>query len=155
MKIQPSDIRRFLQLARKMWKSNYEGDLQTVVFTFTERSCSIAMARDGLLLTYLCNRVDSETSEQAFAVPLGLLQDCSNGTGTVDLQATVESGESLISARWSDGLVRCERTYPAQDPPGYHLMPDLAWHTVDERLVRMLLSSATEPTGKKWRPATV
>ena len=144
MKIQPSDIRRFLQLARKMWKSNYEGDLQTVVFTFTERSCSIAMARDGLLLTYLCNRVDSETSEQAFAVPLGLLQDCSNGTGIVDLQSIVENGEICIAVKWSDELVRCERTYPALDPPKYHLLPDLAWHTVDERTVRVLRSTETE-----------
>ena len=89
MKIQPSDFGRFLQLARKMWRSNYEDDFQIVVFTFTERSCSIAMARDGLLLTYLCNRVDSETSEQAVALPLGLLQDCSNGTGTVELHEVV------------------------------------------------------------------
>ena len=113
------------------------------------------MARDGLLLTYLCNRVDSEASEQAVAAPFGLLQDCSNGTGTVELDEVVENGESCITAKWSDGLERCERTYPAQDPPKYHLLPDLAWHTVDERMVRMLLSSATEPTGKKWRPATV
>ena len=117
MIIQPSDMGRFLQFARKMWKSNHEGDSQIVVFGFTERSCSIAMARDGLLLTYLCNRVDAEASEQAIAVPIGPLQDCSNGTGTVELHEVVENGESCITAKWSDGLERCERTYPAQDPP--------------------------------------
>ena len=141
MKIQQSDIQRFLQLACKMWKSNHEGDSQIVVFTFTGRSCSIAMARDGLLLTYLCNRVDSEASEQAVALPLGLLQDCSDGTGTLDLQVIVENGERCIAVKWHEGLVRYERTFPAQDPPEYHLLPDLAWHTGDDRLVRV---SATE-----------
>ena len=144
MKIQPSDIRRFLQLACKMWKSNNESDSQIVVFIFTGRSCSIAMARDRLLLTYLCNRVDAEASEQAIAVPIGLLQDCSNGTGTVDLQVIVENGERFIAAKWSEGLGRCERTYANQDPPEYHLLPDLAWHTVDERMVRMQRSTDTE-----------
>ncbi len=75
MKIQRSVIGRFLQFARKMWRSNHEGDSQIVVFTVTERSSSIAMARDGLLLTYLCNRVDAETDEQVIAAPFGLLQD--------------------------------------------------------------------------------
>ena len=149
MKIQPSDIGRFLQLARKMWKSHYEGDSQIVVFTFTERSYSIATARDGLLLTYLCNRVDSETSEQAVALPFEFLRDCSIGTGTVDLQVIVENGALLITAKWSDGLVRCERTYPAQDPPEYHLVSDLAWHTVDERMVRVLRSTETGIDGEK------
>ncbi len=146
MKIQRSVIGRFLQLAFKMWKSNYEGDSQLVVFTFTERACSIAMARDGLMLTYLCNRVDSETIEQAFALPLGFLQVCSNGTGTVELHEVVENGALLIKVKWSDGLVRCERTYPAHDPPKYHLLQDLAWHTVDERMVR---DSATETEGEE------
>ncbi len=149
MKIQPSDIGRFLQLARKMWRSNDEGDSQIVVFTVTERVCSIAMAKNGLLLTYLCNRVDSETSEQAVALPLGLLQDCSNGTGILDLQVIVENGEPLITAEWSDGLVRCEQTYANQDPPEYHLMANLAWHTVDERLVRMQRSTDTETDGEE------
>ena len=144
MKIQPSDIGRFLQFARKMWKSNHDGDSQIVVFTNTERSCSIAMARDGLLLTYLCNRVEFETNEQVIAVPIGRLQDCSNGTGTVDLQVIVENGERFIAAKWSEGLGRCERTYANQDPPEYHLLPDLAWHTVDERMVRMQRSTDTE-----------
>ncbi len=136
MKIQLSDIGRFLQHARKMWRSNNEGASQIVVFTFTERSCSIEMARDGLLLTYLCNRVSTETGGQVIAVPFELLHDCTNGTVTLDLQSIVENGERLITAKWSDGLVWCERTYPAQDPPKFHLMPDLAWHTVDERVVR-------------------
>ena len=136
MKIQRSDIRRFLQLARKMWISRYEDDSQLVVFTFTESCCSIAMARDGLLLTYLCNRVDTETNEQVIAAPVGLLQDCSNGTGTVDMQKVVKNGESHTVAKWSEGLVRRERTFPAQNPPEYHLMPNLAWHTVDERRLR-------------------
>ena len=146
MKIQQSDIGRFLQLARKMWKSHYEGDSQIVVFTFTERTCSIAMAREGLILTYLCNRVDTEASEQVIAVPFELLHDCTNGTVTLDLQSIVENGERLITAKWSDGLVWCERTYPAQDPPKFHLMPDLAWHTVDERVVR---GDATETDGEE------
>lgn len=152
MKIQRSVIGRFLQLAFKMWKSHYEGDSQLVVFTFTGRSCSIAMARDGLLLTYLCNRVDSETSEQAVALPLGLLQVCSNGTGTVELHEVVENGALLIAVEWSDGLERCERTYATQEPPEYHLLPDLAWHTVDERMVRMQQSSEMEIDGEKGRP---
>ena len=141
MKIQPSDIGRFLQFARKMWKSNYEGALQIVVFTSTERSFSIAMARDRLLLTYLCNRVDTEASEQVIAVPFELLHDCTNGTVTLDLQSIVENGERCIAVKWHEGLVRYERTFPAQDPPEYHLLPDLAWHTGDDRLVRV---SATE-----------
>ena len=149
MKIQPSDIGRFLQLARKMWKSNYEGYSQTVVFAFTERSFSIAMARDGLLLTYLCNRVDAETSEQVIAIPFGLLQDCLDGNGVVDLQSIVENGEIYIEVEWSDGLAQCSRRYPVQDPPEYHLLPDLAWHTVDERLVRMLRSPETGIDGEK------
>ena len=150
MKIQPSDIGRFLQLARKYLKSAFEDDFQIVVFTFTERSCSIGMARDELLLTYRCNRVDSETIEQAVALPFGLLQDCSNGTVTVELLEVVENGESCSTAKWSDGLERCERTYPAQDPPKYHLLPDLAWHTVDERLQR---GAATESNREEKRPS--
>ena len=108
------------------------------------------MARDGLMLTYLCNRVDSETSEQAVALPFEFLRDCSIGTGTVDLQVIVENGALLITAKWSDGLERCERTYPAQDPPKYHLLPDLAWHTVDERLQR---GAATESNREEKRPS--
>ncbi len=150
MKIQPSDIGRFLQLARKYLKSAFEDDFQTVVFSSTGRSCSIAMARDGLMLTYLFNRVDSETSEQAVALPFGLLQDCSNGTGTVELHEVVENGALLITAKWSDGLVRCERTYATQEPPEYHLLPDLAWHTVDERMQR---SAATESNREEKRPS--
>ena len=145
MKIQQSDIQRFLQFARTMWKSNHEGDSQIVVFTVTQRACLIAMARDGLLLTYLCDRVDSEASEQVIAVLVELLQDCSDGTGIVDLQLIVENGESCIAVKWSDELGRCERMYPAQDPTKYHLLPDLAWHTVDERMVRTLRGAATEP----------
>ncbi len=149
MKIQQSDIGRFLQLARKMWRSNDEGDSKIVVFTVTERACSIAMARDGLLLTYLCNRVDAETNEQVIAAPFELMQVCSNGTGTLDLQVIVENGERCIEVEWSEGLVRCERTYPAQEPPKHHLLPDLAWHTVDERLVRMMRSTQTEIDGEE------
>lgn len=149
MKIQLSDIGRFLQLARKYLKSAFEDDFQTVVFTFTERSYSIAMARDGLLLTYLCNRVDAEASEQAIAVPIGLLQDCSNGIGTVELCVVVKNGERCIAAKWGEGLVLCERTYANQDPPEYHLVSDLAWHTVDERMVLMMGSTQTETDGEE------
>ena len=95
------------------------------------------MARDGLLLTYLCNHFDADASEQAIAVPVGLLQDCSNGTGIVDLQSIVENGERLIKAEWSDGLALCSRRYPVQDRPEHHLLRDLAWHTIDERLVEL------------------
>lgn len=134
-----------------MWKSNHEGDSQIVVFTFTEGSCSIELARDGLLLTYLCNRVESETIEQVIAVPFELLKDCSDGTGVVDLLKVVENGDRHIEAEWSEGLIRCKRTYPAQDPPEYHLMPDLAWHTVDERIVRMLQSIDGEKSATSHR----
>ena len=99
------------------------------------------MAKDGLLLTYLCNRVDIETHEQVIAVPFELLQDCSDGTCTLDLQVIVANGERSIAATLSDGLVLSEQMYPSQDPLEYHLLPDLAWHTVDERMVR---GSATE-----------
>ncbi len=150
MKIQRSDIRQFLQFARKMWKSNYEGALQIVVFTSTERSFSIAMAWDGRLLTYLCNHFDTEASEQAIAVPIGLLKDCSNGTGTVELHEVVANGALLITAKWSGGLVRCERTYATQEPPEYHSLPDLAWHTVDERMQR---GAATESNREEKRPS--
>jgi hypothetical protein len=137
MKIQRSVIGRFLQLACKMWGSSYEGDWRVVVFTVTERSCSIEMARDGLLLTYLCNRVDAETNEHVIAVPFELLQDCSNGTGAVDLCEVVENGDTHVAASWSDGIAQCEGRYPAQDLPEYHLLRDVAWHTIDERLVEL------------------
>ena len=144
MKIQRSDISRFLWRVRKMWKSNCNGGARTVVFTFTGSSYSIVMAKEGLLLTYLCNRVDTEASEQAFAAPFGLLQKCRSGPGTLDLREIVENGESYIGVKWSDGLGLCERNYAAPDPPEYHLLPDLAWHTIDDRTVRMLRSSETE-----------
>ena len=124
-----------------MWKSNYEGDSQIVVFTFTERSCSIAMARDGLLLTYLCNRVDSEANEQVIAARLSFCRIAQMGLALLSCNRSSKTEKALSRSKWSDGLVRCERTYPAQDPPEYHLLPDLAWHTIDERMVR---SSATE-----------
>lgn len=135
VKIQLSDLRRFLQLASKMWKSSYIGDSQIVVFTFTKKSCSIAMARDGLLLTYLCNRVDAEANEQVFSLPIGLLKDFSNGTGMVVLCEVVENGDSHVAANWSGGTAECEIRYPVHELPGYHLIRDLAWHTIDERSV--------------------
>ena len=101
------------------------------------------------MLTYLCNRVDSETIEQAIAVPFEFLRDCSIGTGTVELHEVVENAALLITAKWGDGLVRCERTYATQEPPEYHLLPDLAWHTVDERMVRVLRGYATETDGEE------
>ena len=101
------------------------------------------------MLTYLCNRVDSETIEQAIAVPFEFLRDCSIGTGTVELHEVVENAALLITAKWGDGLVRCERTYATQEPPEYHLLPDLAWHTVDERMVRVLRGDATETDGEE------
>ena len=113
------------------------------------------MTRDGLLLTYLCDRVDSDASEQVIAVPFELLQDCSDGTKAVALKEVTENGENQIVAEWSDGLAQCSRRYPVQDLPEYHLLPDLAWHTVDERMVRMLRGAATETDGEKGRPTTV
>lgn len=135
VKIQLSDLRRFLQLACKMWKSSYLDDSQLVVFTFTKSYCSIASARHGLLLTLLCNRVDAEANEQVFLLTIGLLKDFSNGTGVVDLCEVVENGDSHIAANLSDRIVQCESSYPVQDLPAYHLLRDLAWHTFDVRSV--------------------
>ena len=140
MKIRSSDILRCLQLARKYLKSAIEDDFQTVVFTSTQNSIAIAMLRDGLIHTYLCKRVDSETCEQVFGVPIGLLQDCSNGLGTVELCEFVENGDCFIATKWSDGRVLREQKYPALDPPDYQLRPDLAWHTIDARMVELQVS---------------
>ena len=152
MKIQQSDIGRFLQLVCKMWKSNYEGYSQIVVFTVTERACSIAMAREGLLLTYLCNRVDSETSEQVIAAPFGLLQDCSGWNGIVDLQEVEGNGASYIAAAWGDGVCPHERQYLANIRPDDRLILDLAWHTVDERNVGMLRPSVMHTNQERRVP---
>ncbi len=92
------------------------------------------------MLTYLCHRVEFETSEQVIAVPFELLRDCLDGNGVADLQVVVEGGESYVVAKWSENLVLCEQKYAAPDPPDDHLIPDLAWHTVDERMVRTLRS---------------
>ena len=61
----------------------------------------------------------------------------------------VENGENQIVAEWRDGLVQCSQRYPVQELPKYHLLPDLAWHTVDERMVRVLRSSVTETDGEE------
>ena len=45
MKIEGSDIHRFLQFAHKLWKSTFEGEPQTVVLTFTSSGYRIAMAK--------------------------------------------------------------------------------------------------------------
>ena len=92
------------------------------------------------MLTYLCNRVEFETSEQIIAVQFELLRNCLDGNGVVDLQVVVENGESYVVGAWNDGLVQCERKYAAQDPPDDHLIPNLAWHTVDERMLRSSVS---------------
>jgi hypothetical protein len=118
-----------------MWKSSYESDSQIVVFTFTKSCCSIASARHGLLLTYLCNRVDAEANEQVFALPIGLLKEFSNRTGMVELCEVVEKGDSHVATNWSDGIAQCGTRYPAHELPGYHLIRDLAWHTIDGRSV--------------------
>ena len=142
MKIQRSDIRRFLQFAHKFWESTVEGEPQVVVVTFMERSYSIAMIKDGLMLTYLCDRVDCETSEQVMAFPFKLLRDFSIGSGIVKLREVIESGESYVEANGNDGPVQRTKKVRAQEPPDDHLIPDLAWHTVDERLNRSLRPSA-------------
>ena len=141
MKIQRSDIRRFLQFAYKFWALTVEGMPQVVVVTFMERSYSIAMIKDGLMLTYLCNRVDSETSEQVMAFPFELLSDFSIGSGIVELREVIENGESYVEAN-CNGPVQRTKKVRAQEPFEDHLIPDLASHTVDERLIRSLRPSA-------------
>ena len=141
MKIQRSDIRRFLQFAPKSWELTIESEPQVVVVTFMERSYSIAMIKDGLMLTYLCDRVDCETSEQVMAFPFEFLRDFSIGSGIVELREVIENGESYIEAKCNDGPVQ-RRKVRTQEPLEDHLIPDLAWHTVDERLNRSLRPSA-------------
>jgi hypothetical protein len=136
LKIRQSDVRRFLQIADRMWKSMRGDGSPTVVFAFTERSYSIAMVEGGLLLTYLCNRVNGDMGEQVLAVPMELSRDCSTGSGIVDLEEAVEEGECYIEAKWTDGFVFYERRYSERIPPADHLIPDLAWHTVDERMLQ-------------------
>ena len=138
MKIQRSDIRRFLQFAYKSWESTVEDEPQVVVLTFMESSYSIAMIKGGLILTYLCNRIDSETSEQVMAFPFELLHDFSIGSGIIELREVIDNGKSYIEAKCNDGLVQLRKKVRAQEPPDDHLVPDLAWHTVDERLTRSL-----------------
>ena len=106
MKIQRSDIRRFFQFAPKSWESTIEGEPPPVVVTFMESSYSIAMIKGGLMLTYLCNRVDSETSEQVMAFPFELLSDFSMGSGIVELSEVIENGESYIEADCNNGPVQ-------------------------------------------------
>ena len=142
MKIQRSDIRRFLQFAYKSWESTVEGEPQVVVVTFMERSYSIAMIKDGFMLTYLCNRVDCETSEQVVAFPFEFLHDFSIGSGIVELREVIENGESYIEADCNNGPVQRTKKVRAQEPFEDHLIPDLASHTVDERLIRSLRPSA-------------
>ena len=142
MKIQRSDIRRFLQFAYKSWESTIEGEPQVVVLTFMESSYSIAMIKGGLMLTYLCDRVDYETSEQVMAFPFEFLHDFSIGSGIVELREVIENGESYVEAKCNDVLVQYTKKVRAQEPPDDHLIPDLAWHTVDERLIRRLRPSA-------------
>ncbi len=144
MKIQRSDIRRFLRFTHKLWKSTIEGEPQIVVLTFMESSYSIAMIKGGLMLTYLCNRVDSETSEQVMAFPFEFLHDFSIGSGIVELREVIENGESYVEANCNDGPVQRKKVR-AQEPPDDHLIPDLAWHTVDERQIRRLRPSAKHP----------
>ena len=137
MKIQRSDMGRFLQLVRKTWKSNNEVDSQAVVCTVIESGYSIAMEKDGLLLTYLCNQVDLEISEQSIAMPLAFVLEYSTENGMVELHEAIENGEGYIIAKWFEGYVQSERRWPARDAPQYHLLQDLAWHTIDERQLIM------------------
>ena len=139
MKIQRSDIRRFLQFAYKSWESTVEDEPPPVLLTFMENSYSIAMIKGGLMLTYLCNRVDCETSEQVVAFPFEFLHDFSIGSGIVELREVIENGESYVEAN-CNGPVQRTKKVRAQEPFEDHLIPDLAWHTVDERLVRTLRS---------------
>ena len=148
MKIQRSDIRRFLRFTHKLWKSTIEGEPQVVVVTFMESSYSIAMINGGLMLTYFCDRVDSETSEQVMAFPFELLSDFSMGSGIVELREVIENGESYIEANCNDGPVQRKKVR-AQEPPDDHLIPDLAWHTVDERQIRRQRPSAKHTRQKE------
>lgn len=133
MKIQCLDISRFLQLVRKTWKSKTDDDFQAVVFTVIESNYSIAMAKDGLLLTYLCNPVDLEISEQSIVLPFAFLLDDATGNSVMELTKVVENGEGYVLAKLLEEHVQSVRMWPALDSPQYHLLQDLAWHTIDER----------------------
>ena len=149
MKIRRSDIRRFLQFADKSWESTVEDEPPPVLLTFMENSSSIAMITGGLMLTYLCDRVDCETSEQVVAFPFELLRDFSIGSGIVELREAIENGESYVEAKCNDGPVQYAKKVRAQEPFEDHLIPDLAWHTVDERQIRRLRPSAKHTRQEK------
>jgi len=140
MKIQRSDIRRFLHFAQKFLQATVEVEPPPVVLTFTERSYSIAMTKCGLMLTYLCNRIDSEGKEQVMALPFDFLRDFSVGSGLIELSEVIENGESYVEAKWNEVRVQRTKKVRAENPPEDHLAPDLAWHTVDERTKHVLRS---------------
>ena len=94
MKIQRSDILRFLHFAHKFLESTVEDKSPPVVLTFTEGSYSIALTKCELMLTYLCNRIDSKTSEQFMALPFEFLRDFSTGSGLIELSEVIENEES-------------------------------------------------------------
>ncbi len=137
MKVRRSDIGRFLHFVRKTWKSTIEDDSQTVVFTVIESGYSIGKAKDGLLLTYLCNRVDFEAGDQSIALPFAFLLDDTTRNGVLELTEVIENGEGYVLAKWYEGYVQSEQKWPALGARQYHLLPDLAWHTIDERQLIM------------------
>ena len=152
MKIQRSDIRRFLHFAHKFLESTVEDKPSPVVLTFMERSYSIAMTKCGLMLTYLCNRIDSETSEQVIALPFEFLHDFSIGSGLLELSEVIENGENYVEAKWNEVQVQLTKRVRAEDLPEEHLVPNLAWHTVDERPKHVLRTLTKQVDGGKRTP---
>ena len=83
------------------------------------------------------------------AFPFEFLRDFSIGSGIVELREVIENGESYIEAKCNDGPVQRKKKVRAQEPFEDHLIPDLAWHTVDERLNRRLRPSAKHTRQEK------
>ena len=152
MKIQRSDIRRFLHFAHKFLESTVKDEPPPLVLTFMERSYSIAMTKCGLMLAYLCNRIDSETSEQVMALPFEFLRDFSIGGGLLELSEVIENGESYVEAKWNEVQVQRTKRVRAEDLPDNHSVPNLAWHTVDERAKHVLRSVTKQVDGGKRTP---
>ena len=120
------------------------------------------MAKDGFLLTYHCNQVDFETSDQIIALPFVFLLDEAIGNGVVELKPASENGGGYILSKWFNGHVQSERRWQARDSTQYHSFQDLVWHTIDERQLIILgfrsntrsLSPTIEANRKKdcwWR----
>ncbi len=142
MKIRSNDVKRFLQFARKFWGSHFRDQSSTVVLSFNASNYTISMQRQGLVLSYLCNRVDSVSDHETIAVPLDLLRDCVNSSETITLRILNQDGGEFIQASWQDGPVPRMNEYEQEAMPNEDLIPDLAWHTIDERFLTALARTA-------------